>query len=107
LGYVAGAQALQHGPMFMTSGGADTIAVPAQNQQPVFDSVNVPIFWATLANASHLVPMQPDSGSYRPAIIAWFRYQLMGDAQAGRLFQGPACGLCTASDWTVQRKGGA
>ena len=107
LRYVDGAQALQHGPMFMLSGGNDTIAVPARNQHPVFDTANVPIFWATLVGASHLVPMQPDSGPYRPVMIAWFRYQLMGDAAAGRLFVGPMCGLCTASDWTVQRKGGA
>jgi len=107
LGYEAGAQTRQHGPMLLLSGGADTIARPEPNQKPVFDEANVPVFWATLADASHLVPMQPDSGSFRPAIIAWFRYQLMDDRQAAALFTGPACGLCTASDWTVQRKGGA
>jgi hypothetical protein len=107
LGWSAGAQTQQHGPMFMTSGGNDTIARPEPNQKPVFDQVNVPIFWATLAGASHLVPMQPDSGAYRPAVIAWFRYQLMGDAASAAMFAGPACTLCTAADWSVQRKGGA
>jgi predicted dienelactone hydrolase len=53
LGYVAGAQKLQHGPMLMTSGGADTIARPDMNQQIVFDEVNQPIFWATLKDSSH------------------------------------------------------
>ncbi len=105
LGYIAGAQTQQHGPMFMTSGGNDTIARPSENQQPVFEQVNTPIVWATLANASHLVPMQPDSGPYRPAVIAWFRYQLMGDKVAGALFTSNICGLCTAPDWTIQKRG--
>ena len=106
LRYADGAQAQQHGPMFLLSGGADTLAPPARNQQPVFDSANVPVVWATLAGASHLVPLQPDSGPYRPVIVAWFRYQLMDDASAGRLFTGPMCGLCNVADWTVQRRGG-
>ena len=41
LGYVAGAQAQQHGPMLLLSGGADTIARPEPNQKPVFDETNV------------------------------------------------------------------
>jgi hypothetical protein len=106
LGYVAGAQALQHGPILMLSGGADTIAVPAPNQQPVFDSANTPIFWATLSGASHLVPMR-GGGVYPGIITAWFLYQLKGDAKAGAMFQGPTCGYCASSDWAIQRKGGA
>ena len=84
-----------------------TIARPEPNQKPVFDETNVPVVWATLAGASHFVPMQVDSGSYRPALIAWFRYQLMDDRAAAALFTGAACGLCTAPDWTIQRKNGA
>jgi hypothetical protein len=106
LGYVAGAQAQQHGPVLMLSGGADTIAVPARNQQPVFDTANTPILWATLAGASHLVPMQ-GGAVYNGMLTAWFRYQLMGDPKAATMFQGPACGYCSGADWNLQRKGGA
>lgn len=106
LRYVTGAQALQHGPVLLLSGGADTIAKPAENQQPVFDAANTPIVWATLEGASHLVPMR--GGAVYPGIIAaWFRYQLMGDAKAAAMFTGPQCGYCTNSDWTIRRKGGA
>lgn len=103
LGYVAGAQGLQHGPIMMTSGGADTIARPEANQQVVFDQANKPIFWATLRESSHLVPMR-GGGVYPGIVTAWFRYQLMGDPKAAALFQGASCGYCTAADWTIQRK---
>lgn len=106
LGYEAGAQTQQHGPMMMTSGGADTIARPDVNQQIVFDQANQPVFWATLKGSSHLVPMQ-GGGVYPGIITAWFRYQLMGDERAAALFRGVGCGYCVSADWTVQRKGGA
>ena len=106
LGFVAGAQADQHGPMFLMSGGADTIAPAPVHQQPVYDGATVPVFWGTLANSSHLVPAQTDSGEFRPVLIAWMRYQLLGDRAAAALFTGPSCGLCSVPEWTVQRKGG-
>ena len=106
LGYVAGAQAQQHGPVLMLSGGADTIAVPARNQQPVYDTANTPILWATLAGASHLVPMQ-GGAVYNGMLTAWFRYHLMADPKAAAMFQGATCGYCSGADWNLQRKGGA
>jgi hypothetical protein len=106
LRYVAGAQADQHGPILLLSGGADTVASPAPNQQPVFDSANTPVVWATLAGSSHMIPLR-GGGVYPGIITAWFRHQLMGDAKAAALFQGPACAYCTSPDWSLQRKGGA
>lgn len=105
LGFVEGAEKEQKGPMLVLSGGADTVAAPAVHQAPMFAGANTPVVWATLAGASHSVPAQTDSSQYRPAVIAWFRYQLMGDAAAGRVFSGASCGLCTANGWTVQKRG--
>jgi predicted dienelactone hydrolase len=105
LGFVAGAQGSQNGPMLVLSGGADTTAAPDTHQKPVFEGANVPVVWATLAGANHGVPATGDSSQYRPAVIAWFRYTLMGDQTAGRAFTGAGCGLCSAAGWTVQKKG--
>lgn len=104
LNYVRGAEAQQHGPILLLSGGADTIAAPDRNQKPVFDGANTPITWATLGGASHLAPMR-GGGPYVGIITAWFRYQLMDDTKAATLFTGPQCGYCTAAEWTIQRKG--
>jgi hypothetical protein len=65
------------------------------------------VFWATLAGANHGAPTVNDSGELRPVLIAWFLYQLKGDAKATALFSGASCGLCSASEWAIQRKGGA
>ena len=91
--------------LLVLSGGADTIAAPATHQQPMFEKANVPVVWANLAGQGHAAPAQGDSGQYRPAVIAWFRYQLMGDPAAARVFTGANCGLCTAAGWTVQKRG--
>ena len=63
------------------------------------------MYRANLAGQGHAAPAQGDSGQYRPAVIAWFRYQLMGDPAAARVFTGANCGLCTAAGWTVQKRG--
>ena len=104
LGFEAGSQGQQHGPMLLLSGGADTIAPPDKHQQPVYDGANVPVVWATLDGASHMVPATADSGAIRPIVVAWFRYQLQGDEQAGTLFQGDYCGLCSDSSWVIKQK---
>ncbi len=106
LGYVKGAEGKQHGPMLLLSGGKDTTAVPERNQKPVFDGANVAVFWATLNDASHAVPASGDSGLFRVATTAWFRWKLMGDEKAGQWFRGADCGLCNSADWTVERRGG-
>lgn len=95
----------QHGPMFMMSGTGDFIAAPAQNQQPVFDTTNVPVFWGNLMGADHLGSALGDITGYRGPATAWFRYHLMGDSSARAMFYGEDCTLCTDPQWIVQTKG--
>ncbi|HET6283171.1 MAG TPA: alpha/beta hydrolase [Polyangia bacterium] len=104
LGHQPSSQSMQHGPMFLMSGGSDTIAPPVQNQQPVFDNANVPVFWGTLAGADHVVSGIGGIGGFRGPATAWFRYHLMGDSSARAQFYGSPCALCTDAMWTVQRK---
>jgi hypothetical protein len=94
----------QHGPMFLMSGSNDTIATPAANQEPVFQTANVPVFWGTLLGADHIGSAIGDITGYRGPATAWFRLHLMGDETARSLFYGASCGLCTDAAWTVQRK---
>ena len=105
LGYLVGAEAAQHGPMLLLSGGDDTTAVPEKNRLPVFTNGNTPIFWATLKGASHAVPATTDSGQFRVITTAWFLYQLTGDKTATAQFTGDKCGACASPDWIVQRNG--
>jgi hypothetical protein len=90
--------------MFLMSGGADTIAIPYLNAQPVFTRANVPIFWGERRYVSHFEPVG-DGGAYRGPTTAWFRYHLMDDESARSTFYGRFCGLCTSLLWSDQRKG--
>jgi hypothetical protein len=35
----------------------------------------------------------------------WLRYHFKGDAEAGKMFMGKKCGLCTNPDWDTDSKG--
>lgn len=104
LGHDNASQRNQKGPMFLMSGGGDTIAFPYLNAQPVYTRANVPVFWGERRIVSHFEPVG-NGGAYRGPSTAWFRYQLMNDQNARSTFLGTLCSLCTSTLWTVQRKG--
>jgi hypothetical protein len=95
----------QVGPMLLLSGGADVIAVPADHQEPVFTTTNVPVFWGTLIEGDHVTTGIDGIASYREVVLAWWRIQLMGDDTFRDMFYGPDCGLCTDDAWIVMRDG--
>ena len=97
----------QHAPLLLFSGSADTIAPPDKHQQPVFDGVKVPVFWATLTGGAHMDPVTKQGGEFKPVIVAWFRGQLMNDKAAKAWFEGANCLMCMNGDWKLQNKGGA
>jgi hypothetical protein len=100
-GYDTSSPMKQVHPMFMISGSADTVAVPSNNQQPIFMQAPVPIFWATHAGSTHFEVLG-SGGAYAGPLTAWFRYKLMGDPNAQAWFEKPTCTLCSATGWTVQ-----
>ena len=102
--YDSSAPTKQHGPMFLGSGGMDTIATPSTNQQPVFTASTVPTFWGTLLSADHVTFAGGTQTDWLAPSTAWFRLFLMCDESARPMFYGPSCTLCTDSKWTVQRK---
>ena len=46
----------------------------------------------------------PGGGSLGRIAVAWFSWQLKGDARAGQMFRGANCGLCTDRTWHVSKK---
>lgn len=103
LGHDASSQDEQTAPMLLLSGSSDNLAGPAMNQRPVFNRVDVPVFWATLDGAGHFEPTG-DFGDFRGISTAWWLFQLQGDEEAAELFTGD-CTACELRDWDVQRKG--
>lgn len=103
LGHDTSSQYQQTAPMLLLSGSNDSLAGPALNQQPVFNRVDVPVFWATRSGAGHFEPVG-DLGDFAGITTAWFLYQLSGDDEAGELFTGP-CTACNLSGWDIETKG--
>jgi len=93
----------QTGPMLLLSGTNDTIAGPAQNQEPVFNDTNVPVVWANLVGGDHLAVALNGIDVYREVMLAWFRLQLMGDEDWRPMFYG-RCRLCSDSACIVERR---
>lgn len=104
LGHNRASQQRQQGPMFLMSGGGDTIAFPYLNAQPVYRRANVPVFWGERRSVSHFEPVG-GGGAYRGPSTAWFRFQLMDDQSARATFYGTQCSLCTSRSWSVERRG--
>ncbi|GEM_PF-640894 len=90
----------QTGPLLLLSGQEDFTASADTNQRPVFDSANVPVFWANLRGATHLAPMST-GGSYRGPMTGWLRWKLLDDTGAARLFVGADCVLCQDERWLI------
>jgi predicted dienelactone hydrolase len=103
-GHDPGSASQQRGPMLLLSGSNDTVAAPAANQAPVFDTSNVPTFWATLLGADHVQSATGDMSGFRALISAWFSLQLAGDEAARPLFYGERCAVCEDPSFEVQRK---
>lgn len=96
------ATAALHGPMLQTTGTLDTVGMPLQQQ--TYDASKVPTFLATLTGANHPYIEKDGGGSERPAIVAWLRYWIYGDAGAKHYFYGNDCVLCAAPWENPQRK---
>lgn len=97
------AAANQTGPMLLLSGQEDFSASAETNQQRVFDSANVAVFWANLRGATHFAPMDT-GGSFRGPMTAWLRWKLLDDSRAALMFDGENCVMCADERWLIQTK---
>jgi hypothetical protein len=96
------ASAALHGPLLQTTGTLDTVGMPLQQQ--TYDMSNAQTFLATLTGADHGYIQNAGGGEERPAILAWMRYFIYGDAGAEHYFYGDDCVLCKAPWENPQRK---
>jgi hypothetical protein len=94
-----------HGPVLLINGGEVDFMMEASRNN--FELINhVPVFYGARENAGHSATMyHPGGGEFANVISNWLRYQLKGDAEAGRMFVGADCGLCINPDWDTESKG--
>ena len=94
-----------HGPVLLINGGE--VDFMMETSRANFDLINhVPVFYGARDNAGHTATLyHPGGGEFANVASNWVRYQLKGDAEAGRMFAGADCSLCTNPNWETEAKG--
>ncbi len=92
-----------HTPVIYLIGGPTDIAY--KNAVDDYEKINsVPVLMANLDVGHGGTSIEDNGGRVAPVAVSWLNWQLRDDQQAAKLFEGPNCGLCVDSLWTVNKK---
>jgi hypothetical protein len=92
-----------HTPTLYLLGGESDIAY--NNGMDDYQRINhVPVFVANMDVGHGGTYGQPHGGEFAVVATAWYKWQLKGDQEAGKLFTGTPCGLSESEIWTVDKK---
>lgn len=90
---------------YFMGGERDMLYAPAKGDIDLYRAA--PLFWAStdLPGDAHAGSFrEKNGGKFGVAGVAWLRWQLKGDRDAAKMFQGASCGLCVNSQWEVHKK---
>jgi len=93
-----------HGPILLINGGAvDFMYEPAQEN---FRAIRRnPVFYGARDNAGHTATVfHPGGGEYANVASNWLKFHFKGDQEAGKMFVGSNCSLCTNPNWETDSK---
>jgi hypothetical protein len=93
-----------HTPTIYILGGETDIAYA--NGMDDFKRINhVPVFVANMNGIGHGgTYSKPHGGEFAKVATAWYKWQLKGDNEAGKMFTGDPCGLAQNPNWKVEKK---
>ncbi len=93
-----------HGPVLILNGHERDPVMAAS--AALFEAIDhVPAFYGARHDASHLATFfHPGGGEFANVASNWLRFVLKGDAEAGKMFVGENCGLCTSENWETRAK---
>lgn len=92
-----------HTPTLYLLGGEKDIAYA--NGMDDYKQINhVPVFVANMDVGHGGTYMQPHGGEFAKVATAWYKWQLKGDKEAGKLFSGNPAGLAKNSQWRFEKK---
>jgi len=94
-----------HGPVLLINGGeVDFMYETAQRN---FEIINDrPVFYGARENAGHTATVyHPGGGEYANVASNWLLYHFKGDEDAGKMFIGSDCELCSNPNWETDAKG--
>jgi hypothetical protein len=95
---------LIHAPVLYMSGDESDIAFANANDD--FEKINhIPVFRAYLKGAGHGGTYHDtDGGAFGKITLAWLNWQLKGNREAAKMFQGDRCSLCADTQWVIRKK---
>ncbi|MGV3705622.1 MAG: alpha/beta hydrolase family protein [Arcticibacter sp.] len=92
-----------HTPTLYLLGGEKDIAYA--NGMDDYKQINhVPVFVANMDVGHGGTYMQHHGGEFAKVATAWYKWQLKGDKEAGKLFSGNPAGLAQNSQWRFEKK---
>ncbi|HNZ71457.1 MAG TPA: hypothetical protein PKJ43_02490 [Prolixibacteraceae bacterium] len=92
-----------HTPTLYLLGGETDIAY--KNGMDDFSRINhVPVFVANMDVGHGGTYSQPHGGEFAKVATAWYKWQLKGDKEAGKMFTGDPCELSKSTVWKVEKK---
>jgi hypothetical protein len=92
-----------HTPTLYILGGETDIAYG--NGMDDFKRINhVPVFVANMNVGHGGTYSQPHGGEFAKVATAWYKWQLKGDEEAGKMFTGEPCGLSQTPNWKAEKK---
>lgn len=93
-----------HTPTIIITGD-ENLDIAYSGGHDTFNYLKVPVFHAWQENLGHVGTYGlPNGGSLGRIASAWYSWQLKGDREAGRMFTGASCTLCTEPTWHIQKK---
>jgi hypothetical protein len=94
-----------HGPVLLLNGGDVDFLMGAS--AATFELLNnVPAFYGARHNGGHSATYHhPGGGEFANVASNWLLWEFKSDKEAGKMFVGKDCGLCTNSNWDVKSKG--
>ncbi|MGH9241328.1 MAG: alpha/beta hydrolase [Vicinamibacterales bacterium] len=101
---VAGTVAKLRGPVLLINGHERDFAMAWSDA--TFEAINnLPTFSGARKNAGHTATVDhPGGGEWANVASNWARWQLKGDKEAGKMFTGKDCSLCTNPNWVTKSK---
>jgi hypothetical protein len=92
-----------HTPTLYILGGEKDIAYA--NGMDDFKRIeHVPVFAANMDVGHGGTYSKPHGGEFAKVATAWYKWQLKGDKEAGKMFTGDPCGLAQNPLWKVEKK---
>jgi len=76
------------------------------SSKATFDAIDkLPAFYGARHGAGHTATVDhPGGGEWANVASNWLKWQFKGDKQAGKMFVGKNCSLCTNSTWDTASK---